>query len=154
MVVEPMANVLLNEVAKDRVGLSHMDFYNPEVVYRLFAQPAEQRVCFIEGRADFVYTINAIDHAYDPIKCVRNMARMLKSCSLQSVHGGSAARMLVSVDLEHIPHPGHPHTLTRAALEAEYARSNLHVMWYRNRTQVYDVQYPGIHGTWMLKRRC
>ena len=152
--VEPMGHVLLNAIAKERAKgpeaaskVAHMDFFNPRVVWRLFAQPAELRLCAVEGMADLAYTINAIDHAYDPRRIVHNMARTLRhTCD---------SRMVVDVDLEHAPHTGHPHSLTRAGLQGwfESATPVLRVLNYTESRIVFDKKWPGKHGTWMLGRR-
>ena len=150
--IEPMAPFLLNYLAAGDgkwEELSHMDFYKPEVVHRLYGQAAEQRTCAIEGTADFVFCINALDHSYEPKQITANMARMLKPC-----HVDASALMLMSVDLDHKAHIGHPHTLTRVVMEQWFADNDLVVRQYWEEKTQFDVAYPGTLGTWTLNRRC
>merc|ERR1719296_118295 len=117
--VEPMAPQLLHYIAthRNQKNLSHMDFYKPDVVWQLRGAPAEQRLCSIEGKAELVYSINVIDHAYSWQKILRNMALAVKHC-LPSAR--TCGRIFITVDLNHRPHEGHPFTLTKEGMEAEY----------------------------------
>jgi len=156
--VEPMAPQLLHYIAthRNQKNLSHMDFYKPDVVWQLRGAPAEQRLCSIEGKAELVYSINVIDHAYSWQKILRNMALAVKHC-LPSAR--TCGRMFITVDLNHRPHEGHPFTLTKEGMEAEYRKNGFRVAkYYEQGSHAAGYAQTGgpavVTGCWVLVRTC
>jgi SAM-dependent methyltransferase len=87
-VLEPLADRYMNEV-------SWHDLDKADEVYSV---PAEELVPQLEGRADFVVSINALDHGYDFARSVRNIRRYVKPDGL----------VLLGFDMHDEPDEMHP----------------------------------------------
>jgi len=67
--IEPIANLVMHERAKGfRNQIIKFNIDDPAVVFQLHSVPAEQRICKLEGSADFVFSVNSIDHALEPVR--------------------------------------------------------------------------------------
>jgi SAM-dependent methyltransferase len=87
-VLEPLADRYMSEV----------EWHDLDKADEVYSVPAEQFVPELEGRADFVVSINALDHGYDFAQGVRNIRRYLKP-------DGTA---LLSFDMHDKPDSMHP----------------------------------------------
>ncbi len=93
-VLEPLAERYLQEVGWN--DLARAD--------EIYSVPAEEFVPELEGRADFVVSINALDHGFDFAEGIRNIRRYVKPDGLA----------LLGFDMHDVPDEMHPLVLNDA----------------------------------------
>jgi SAM-dependent methyltransferase len=91
-VLEPLADRYMSEV----------EWHDLDKADEVYSVPAEQLVPELEGRADFIVSINALDHGFDFAEGVRNIRRYMKP----------DATALLSFDMHDKPDDMHPLILT------------------------------------------
>jgi SAM-dependent methyltransferase len=91
-VLEPLADRYMNEV----------EWHDLDKADEVYSVPAEQLVPELVGRADFIVSINALDHGFNFAQGVQNIRRYLKP-------DGTA---LLSFDMHDKPDDMHPLILT------------------------------------------
>jgi len=103
---------------------------------RIHAQPAEERVPELEGRASLVMCVNVLDHVYDPMKVLRAAAALL----------APDGEFLLSTDLHPPDPPGHPVGFDLQALERLCAAAGLEIADRGEGLGAVGRGYDGDHG--------
>lgn len=66
----------IDVTAVDPLATSYLDLYKEHNICPLITPvygEAENLAAYVEGKFDFVYSRNALDHSYDPIKAIQSM---------------------------------------------------------------------------------
>jgi SAM-dependent methyltransferase len=87
-VLEPLADRYMSEV----------EWHDLDKADEVYSVPAEQLVPELEGRADFIVSINALDHGFDFAQGIQNIRRYLKPDGIA----------LLSFDMHDVPDDMHP----------------------------------------------
>lgn len=107
-VVEPLASRFLQEI-------SWCDLHKAE---QIFSEPAEKFIDELEGKADFVFSINVLDHCYDFEQIVKNIYQYLSPSGLA----------FLSFDSHHKTSEGHPLVLTKPICEKVFVKAGFHIL--------------------------
>lgn len=106
-VLEPLADRYMSEV----------EWHDLDKADEVYSVPAEQFVPELEGRADLIVSINALDHGYDFAQGARNIRRYLKP-------DGTA---LLSFDMHHTPDHMHPLVLNDEIVRKIFADAGFEI---------------------------
>jgi SAM-dependent methyltransferase len=106
---------------------------------KVYAQPAEILIPELVEKADAVFSVNALDHAFDLGACLWNIAAYLKPSGLA----------FIDVDL----HPGwgdskHPLRMSRREVESAFNRNGLCIEWHKKSAPHGD----GDGHVWLLRK--
>jgi SAM-dependent methyltransferase len=126
--VDPLAEVY-RTLSGNRIALAA----------NVYTQPAEVLIPAMIGRADAVFSVNALDHAYDFGACLWNIAAYLKPSGLA----------FIDVDI----HPSwgdskHPLRMSRREVELSFNQNGLCIEWHKAATAHGD----GDGHVWLLRK--
>jgi SAM-dependent methyltransferase len=127
--IEPLANQFIAQV----------EWNDLDQAERVFAVPAEVEIPELTGTADFVVSINALDHGFNFDDSVRNVRRYLR-------HDGAA---FLSFDQHHTPDDMHPLVLTDPIVREVFERCSLRVDRFEEKFRYHGGPGPQALNYWL-----
>jgi SAM-dependent methyltransferase len=132
------AEVIVLEPLADRYR-SEVEWCDLDRAQEVYSVPGEEFVAELEGRADLIVSINALDHGYDIAQSVRNIRRYLKE-------DGEA---FLSFDMHYQPDEMHPLVLDNEMMLKIYAESGFDVLRYEPARRYHGTDGPGAFHYWL-----